>query len=127
MTYQGTSRAYTPDRPRERRDLFDKVAAGDMSAHGSGIPERTKTSLPELRTRMVISPPRAAAYCFRSQRPVSVSHRACRIPALIYVFSISVVATILFVAVEDLEPNRCLALALKFLILFVTLWQWQED
>ena len=69
---------------------------------------------------MVISPPRAAAYCFRSQRPVSVSHRACRMPALIYVFSISVVATILFVAVEDLEPNRCLALALKFLILFVT-------
>jgi hypothetical protein len=35
--------------------------------------------------------------------------------AFIHVFSICVVATILFVAVDDLEPNRRYALAFKFL------------
>ena len=40
--------------------------------------------------------------------------------AVIYTFGISVVAAILFVAVNDIEPNRRLALALKFLIVFVT-------
>jgi hypothetical protein len=38
----------------------------------------------------------------------------------VYVFGICVVATILFVAVDDLEPNRRAALALKFLIVFVS-------
>ena len=36
--------------------------------------------------------------------------------AFIYVFSIWVVATMLFVAVNEVEPNRRLALVLKFLI-----------
>jgi hypothetical protein len=40
--------------------------------------------------------------------------------AVIYTFGISVVAAILFVAVNDIEPNRRLALALKFLIVFVS-------
>jgi len=35
--------------------------------------------------------------------------------AFIHVFSICVVATILFVALDDLEPNRRYALAFKFL------------
>jgi len=39
-----------------------------------------------------------------------------RMLAFIYVFGISVVAAILFVAVNEIEPNRRLALALKFLI-----------
>jgi hypothetical protein len=37
-----------------------------------------------------------------------------------YVFGISVVAAILFVAVDNIEPNRRYALALKFLIVFVS-------
>jgi hypothetical protein len=37
-----------------------------------------------------------------------------------HVFSICVVATILFVAVDDLEPNPRLALTLKFLIVFAS-------
>jgi hypothetical protein len=40
--------------------------------------------------------------------------------ALIYVFGVCVVATILFVAVDDLEPNRRYASVLKFLIVFVS-------
>jgi transposase len=40
--------------------------------------------------------------------------------AFIYVFSIWVVATMLFVAVNAIEPNRRYALALKFLIVFVS-------
>ena len=40
--------------------------------------------------------------------------------AFIYVFGICVVAAILFVSVEEFEPNRRYALALKFLIVFVT-------
>jgi len=53
MTYQGTSRAYTRDRPRERRDLFDKVAAGDMSANAAAIEtgfrkEQRRQAKPEL-------------------------------------------------------------------------------
>ena len=40
--------------------------------------------------------------------------------AFIYVFSIWVVATTLFVAVNEVEPNRRLALVLKFLIVFVS-------
>jgi hypothetical protein len=39
--------------------------------------------------------------------------------AFIYVFGICVVAAILFVSVEEIEPNRRYALALKFLIVFV--------
>ena len=39
--------------------------------------------------------------------------------AVIYVFGICVVATILLVAVDDLEPNRRYASVLKFLIVFV--------
>jgi hypothetical protein len=39
--------------------------------------------------------------------------------AFIYVFSIWVVATTLFVAVNEIEPNP-LALALKFLIVFAS-------
>jgi hypothetical protein len=38
--------------------------------------------------------------------------------AFIHVFSICVVAAILFVAVDDIEPNR--RQALKFLIVFVS-------
>ena len=38
----------------------------------------------------------------------------------IYVFSIWVVATTLFVAVNNIEPNRHFALALKLLIVFVS-------
>jgi len=40
--------------------------------------------------------------------------------AVIYVFSICVVATMLFAAVNAIEPNRRLALAFKFLIVFVS-------
>ena len=40
--------------------------------------------------------------------------------AFIHVFSICVVATILFMAVDDLEPNRRYASVLKFLIVFVS-------
>jgi hypothetical protein len=39
--------------------------------------------------------------------------------AFIHVFSICVVAAILFVSVDEIEPNPRLALALKFLIVFV--------
>ena len=39
----------------------------------------------------------------------------CPNAGFIHVFSICVVATILFVAVDDLEPNRRYALAFKFL------------
>jgi hypothetical protein len=38
--------------------------------------------------------------------------------AFIHVFSICVVAAILFVSVDEIEPNPRLALALKFLIVF---------
>ena len=38
----------------------------------------------------------------------------------VYVFSICVVAAILFVSVDEVEPNPRLALALKFLIIFVS-------
>jgi hypothetical protein len=41
--------------------------------------------------------------------------------AVIYVFGICVVATILFVAVDDLEPNRRYASVLKFLIVFASI------
>jgi hypothetical protein len=37
-----------------------------------------------------------------------------------YVFGISFVGTILFVAVDKIEPNRRYALVLKFLIIFVS-------
>jgi hypothetical protein len=40
--------------------------------------------------------------------------------AFIYVFSIWVVATTLFVAVNEIEPDRRLALAFKFLIVFAS-------
>jgi hypothetical protein len=40
--------------------------------------------------------------------------------AFIYVFSIWVVATTLFVAVNEIEPDRRLALAFKFLIVLVS-------
>ena len=43
-----------------------------------------------------------------------------RMLAFIYVFSIWVVATTLFVAVNEIEPNPRLALALKFLIVFAS-------
>ena len=38
---------------------------------------------------------------------------------MLYVLGISVVAGILFVAVNEFEPDRFLALALKFVIVFV--------
>ena len=40
--------------------------------------------------------------------------------AFIHVFSICIVAAILFVAVDDLEPNRRYASALTYLIVFVS-------
>jgi hypothetical protein len=40
--------------------------------------------------------------------------------AFIHVFSICVVAAILFVSVDEIEPNRRVALTLKFLIVFVS-------
>ena len=40
--------------------------------------------------------------------------------AVIYTFAISVVAAFLFAAVNNIEPNRLLALALKLLIVFVS-------
>jgi hypothetical protein len=40
--------------------------------------------------------------------------------AFIYIFSICVVGAILFVAVDDLEPNRRYASVLKLLIVFVS-------
>ena len=40
--------------------------------------------------------------------------------AFIHVFSICVVAAILFVSVDEIEPNRRYALVLKFLIVFVS-------
>jgi hypothetical protein len=40
--------------------------------------------------------------------------------AIIYIFSVSVVAAFLFAAVNAIEPNRLLALALKFVIVFVS-------
>ena len=39
--------------------------------------------------------------------------------AFIYVLTICFVAAVLFVSVNEVEPNRWLALALKFLILAV--------
>ena len=39
--------------------------------------------------------------------------------AVLYVFGISFVATILFVGVNNIEPNRRYALVLKLLIVFV--------
>ena len=39
---------------------------------------------------------------------------------LLYVFVIGNVAALLFVAVNEIEPDRRLALALKFLIVFVS-------
>jgi hypothetical protein len=50
----------------------------------------------------------------------SVGHWNVRMTAFIYVFSIWVVATTLFVAVNNIEPNRHFALALKLLIVFVS-------
>jgi len=44
----------------------------------------------------------------------------CRMLAFIHVFSVCVVAAILFVSVDEIEPNPRLALALKFLIVFVS-------
>jgi hypothetical protein len=46
--------------------------------------------------------------------------RSVRTLAFIYVFGICVVATILFVSVDEIEPNPRLALTLKFLIVFVS-------
>jgi hypothetical protein len=40
--------------------------------------------------------------------------------AVIYVFGISVVAAMLFVAVNNVEPNRRYALVLELLIVFVS-------
>ena len=40
--------------------------------------------------------------------------------AVIHLFSICVVAAILFVSVDEIEPDRRYALALKFLIVFVS-------
>jgi hypothetical protein len=40
--------------------------------------------------------------------------------AVFYAFGISVVAAMLFVAVDNVEPNRRFALGLKFLIIFVS-------
>jgi len=40
--------------------------------------------------------------------------------AFIYTFSISVAAAFLFAAVNEFEPDRLLALALKFLVVFVS-------
>jgi hypothetical protein len=40
--------------------------------------------------------------------------------AFIHVFSVCVVAAILFVSVDEIEPDRRLALALKFLIVSVS-------
>jgi hypothetical protein len=40
--------------------------------------------------------------------------------AFIYVLSICVVAAMLFVAVNEIEPNRRYASVLKFLIVFVS-------
>jgi hypothetical protein len=41
--------------------------------------------------------------------------------AFIHIFSVCVVAAILFVAVDDLEPNRRYASVLKFLIVFASI------
>jgi hypothetical protein len=40
--------------------------------------------------------------------------------AFIHVFSVCVVAAILYVSVDEIEPNRRYALVLKFLIVFVS-------
>jgi hypothetical protein len=40
--------------------------------------------------------------------------------AFIHVLSVCVVAAILFVSVDEIEPNPRLALAFKFLIVFVS-------
>jgi hypothetical protein len=40
--------------------------------------------------------------------------------AVIYIVGISVVAAMLFVAFDNIEPNRRLALAVKLLIIFVS-------
>jgi hypothetical protein len=47
--------------------------------------------------------------------------------AFIHVFSICIVATILFVSVDAIEPNHRYASVLKLLIVFVMLWQSQEN
>ena len=47
--------------------------------------------------------------------------------AVIYTFAISVVAAFLFAAVNEIEPDRRLALALKFLIVLWALGLSQED
>jgi hypothetical protein len=54
----------------------------------------------------------------RSAVPMTIA--ACRMLAFIHVFSICVVAAILFMSVDEIEPDRRLALALKFLIVFVS-------
>jgi cytochrome bd-type quinol oxidase subunit 2 len=45
---------------------------------------------------------------------------AWRMLAFIHVLSVCVVAAILFVSVDEIEPNPRLALAFKFLIVFVS-------
>ena len=47
--------------------------------------------------------------------------------AFIHVFSICIVATILFVSVDAIEPNHRYASVLKLLIVFVVLWQSQKN
>jgi hypothetical protein len=47
--------------------------------------------------------------------------------AVTYVVGISVVAAILFVAFNNIESNRRLALALKVLIVFASVGQSHED
>jgi hypothetical protein len=42
--------------------------------------------------------------------------------AFIYVFGICVVAAILFVAVNEIEPDRRLASALRLVIVAVVIW-----
>ena len=51
--------------------------------------------------------------------PLLPKKRGKEMLAVIYTFSISVVAAFLFAAVNEIEPDRRLALALKFLIVFV--------
>jgi hypothetical protein len=50
----------------------------------------------------------------------NTSKRNVRMLAVIYVFSISVVAAIFFAAVNEFEPNPRLALALKFIIVLMS-------
>jgi hypothetical protein len=82
------------------------------------VPSRAPLPVRLLKVYVGIGP------LFRCYRSVSNAGCHLRLRHLhcicVYVFGICVVATILFVTVDDLEPNRRYASVLKFLIVFAS-------